>query len=227
MANVVLVHGLWVDGSSWRLVMRELMDRGHHVTAAQLPLTSLSDDVAAVRRVLAQQDGPVVLVGHSYGGAVISAASHGAHAVSALVFVAAVATGRGEAAETVLGRFAPSEGLGALVADAEGYLTMDRDRFPALFAGDVPAREAQVMAACQVPAAGACLAEPAGGAGWHERPSWYVLCTQDRTVTPQAQQAIADRIGATVITAEASHAVAIARPAAVVEAIECAALTWV
>ncbi|MER7578120.1 alpha/beta hydrolase [Streptomyces sp. NPDC126514] len=220
---MVLVHGLWVDGSSWHLVARELLDRGHSVTCVQLPLSSLTDDVAVVQRAVTQFDGPVVLVGHSYGGAVISNASHGAEQVTALVYVAAVATRPGESAGAVLEGFAPSEGLGAVVADAQGYLTLDRKRFAELFAGDVPLHEAEVMAVSQGPAAQACLAEASGEVGWQQLPSWYVLCEQDRTVAPEAQQGIAERIGATVISVQASHCVAVSKPQAVVEAIETAA----
>lgn len=220
MANVVLVHGLWVDGSSWRLVARELLDRGHSVTCVQLPLSSLTDDVAVVRRAVAQFDGPVVLAGHSYGGAVISNASHGTEQVSALVYVAAVATRPGESAGAVLEGFAPSEGLGAVVADKQGYLTLDRERFAELFAGDVPPREAEVMAVSQGPAAPACLSEASGEVGWQQLPSWYVLCEQDRTVTPEAQRGIAERIGATVVSVPASHSVAVSQPHTVVDTIE-------
>ncbi|MEU9057295.1 alpha/beta hydrolase [Streptomyces sp. NPDC048384] len=220
MANVVLVHGLWVDGSNWALVARELMDRDHSVTVVQLPLSSLADDTAVVQRALAQQNGPIVLVGHSYGGAVISAASHGTEQVVALVYVAAVAIGPGETPNEVLQHYAPSEGLRATVTDGDGYITLDPERFPELFAGDVPRRQAEVLAVSQGPAASACLSRSVEEVGWRERPSWYVVCAQDRIVTPEAQQGIADRIGAKVLTSEASHAVALSRPGDVVKAIE-------
>ncbi|WP_317447616.1 alpha/beta hydrolase [Streptomyces collinus] len=220
MANVVLVHGLWVDGSSWSLVARKLMNHGHSVTVVQLPLSSLEDDIAVVQRALAQQRGPVALVGHSYGGAVISAASHGADDVAALVYVAAVAIGPDESPGAVLEKYPASEGLRAIVADADGYIVLDPARFPELFADDVPRQEAEVLAVSQGPAAGACLAQSVEKVGWQERPSWYVLCTRDRIVTPEAQQGVADRIGAKVFVSEASHAVVRSRPNDVVEAIE-------
>ncbi|GAA3598342.1 alpha/beta hydrolase [Streptomyces osmaniensis] len=220
MANVVLVHGLWVDGSNWALVARELIDRGLSVTVVQLPLSSLADDTAVVRRALAQQNGPTVLVGHSYGGAVISAASHGAAQVEALVYVAAVAIGPGETPNEVLQHYTLSEGLQATVTDANGYTIMDPQRFPDLFAGDIPRRQAEVLAVSQGPAASACLTQSVAEVGWRERPSWYVLCAHDRTVTPEAQQAIADRLGAKISISQASHAVTLSRPGDVVAAIE-------
>lgn len=219
MTHVVLVHGLWVDGSSWAPVTTRLQEGGHEVTAVQLPLSSLTEDIAAVRRALARIEGPVVLVGHSYGGMVISGAATDTAQVTGLVYVAAVAPEEGEAAGEILGRFAPSEALQNMVADSEGYVLLDRALFPELFAGDVPVETARAMAAAQGPAAQGCLVEPSGPPAWKGVPSTYVLCTKDRTVTPEAQRWTAERIGASVVEVDASHAVAVSQPWVVVEAI--------
>ncbi|MEU9134033.1 alpha/beta hydrolase [Kitasatospora sp. NPDC048540] len=219
MTNVVLVHGLWVDGSSWTEVTGRLQEEGHVVTAVQLPLSSLEDDVAAVQRALAQVDGPSVLVGHSYGGMVISNAAAGGQNVAALVYLAAVAPEEGEAAGEILGRFPASPGLEAVVADAEGYVSLDRTKFAEVFAADVPAAKAAVMAASQGPAAGSCLAAPSGVPAWKSIPSTYVVCTQDRTLQPEAQQWMAERIGARIVHVDASHSAAASQPAQVVDAI--------
>ncbi|MEU6709565.1 alpha/beta fold hydrolase [Streptomyces wuyuanensis] len=222
MANVVLVHGLWVDGSSWRLVTEGLQEGGHNVTAVQLPHSSLTDDVAEVRRVLARQEGPTILVGHCYGGAVISGAAYGSGHVTGLVYVAAAAPAEGETALEAMGRFSPGW-LHAALADAEDPLTLPRERFREVLAADVPDYEARVMAASQKPVAEACLTEMSGPVAWHKLPSWYVLCTQDRLVTAETQTWMTDRLGANLITVDASHAVAVSQPALVTEAIEGAA----
>ncbi|MEU9133474.1 alpha/beta hydrolase [Kitasatospora sp. NPDC048540] len=219
MTHVVLVHGLWVDGSSWEPVTIGLQEAGHEVTAVQLPLSSLADDIATVRRALAQIQGPVVLAGHSYGGMVITGAASGSSDVVGLVYVAAVAPDEGEAAGEILGRFAPSDGLQNVEADAEGYATLKREVFPELFAGDVPLTKARAMAAAQGPAAPACLSTPSGPPAWKSLPSTYVFCERDRTVAPEAQKWMAERIGADVVVAQASHAVAVSQPSVVVDAI--------
>ncbi|MFJ6636946.1 alpha/beta fold hydrolase [Streptomyces sp. NPDC091376] len=222
MANVVLVHGLWVDGSSWRLVTEGLQEGGHNVTAVQLPHSSLTDDVAEVRRVLARQEGPTILVGHCYGGAVISGAAHGSSQVTGLVYVAAAAPAEGETALEAMSRFSPGW-LHAALADAEGPLTLPRERFRDVLAADVPDYEARVMAASQKPVAEACLTEMSGPVAWRRLPSWYVLCTQDRLVTPETQTWMIDRLGANPLTIDASHAIPVSQPALVTEAIEGAA----
>ncbi len=220
MANVVLVHGAWCDGSSWAAVIGPLQERGHHVVAVQNPLTSLADDVAWTRRVVAQQDGPVALVGHSYGGAVISAASARTPQVAGLVFVAAYAPDEGE---TVLGlgeRFDPTPGGAAIRATDDGWLTLDAGLFPKVFAGDVDPAEAAVLAAVQKPTHGACFGTPAGTVGWHTLPTAYVRSLDDQMINPALQSWMAERTGAATTDLQSSHASPVSHGADVAAVIE-------
>lgn len=221
--NVVLVHGAFVDGSSWDRVVRLLQRKGFHVTAVQNPLTSLADDVAAARRVLKQQVGPTVLVGHSWGGVVITEAAADDPNVVALVYVAAVAPDIGESTGDVM-KHGPAMPAGqAMKPDDAGFLWLDPARFHDDFAADVSLAETRVLAATQQPIASSAFAAPLTHAAWRNRPSWYVVSDRDRAVSPETEEWMAKRIGATTIHVRASHLSLISQPSAIEQVIEEAA----
>jgi pimeloyl-ACP methyl ester carboxylesterase len=220
--NVVLVHGGFVDGSGWQQVYQLLRQDGYNVSIVQNPTLSLEGDAEVTRRILERQDGPTVLVGHSYGGAVISEA--GTHpAVAALVYIAAFAPDKGESVGTLIADPPPGAPVPPILPPQDGFLFLDRDKFPASFAGDLPVDEAQFMADSQVPwsvdALGGAVTEPA----WRQKPSWYLVTTEDRMIPPSAQHAMAERVGATVAEAPASHSVYVSQPQAVADLIRQAA----
>ena len=220
--NVVLVHGAWADGSGWEGVYRILTKDGYRVGVVQHPTISLADDVAATRRVVAAQDGPVVLVGHSYGGAVITEAGNDPK-VARLVYIAAFAPDRGESISALIKDPPPGAPMPPILPPQDGYLLLDREKFPAAFAGDVDAERAAFMADSQLPwgldALGETIAEPA----WRAKPSWYMVTTEDRIIPPAAQRLMAGRAGSTVVEVAGSHAVYVSRPEAVATLIEQAA----
>jgi len=210
--NIVLVHGAFVDGSSWRAVYDLLAADGYHVAVVQNSTLSLPGDVTSTRLIIDGQDGPVVLVGHSYGGAVITEA--GNHdKITALVYIAAFAPDAGESVKALGGD--PDAPGSPIVAGPGGFLVQDRTKFAASFAADVPAELAAFMADSQVPwgveALGGAVSEPA----WRSKPSWYLIATEDRMIPPSAQRAMAQRAGATTVEVAASHAVYMSRPHAV------------
>ncbi|WP_445143405.1 alpha/beta hydrolase [Dyella sp. Tek66A03] len=221
--NVVLVHGGFVDGSGWQKVYDILKKDGYNVTIVQNPTTSLADDVAFTRRAIAQQDGPVVLVGHSYGGAVISEAGTDPK-VKSLVYITAFALDKGESVQSMISHPAPGAPQPPILPPQDGFLLLDRAKFAAAFAGDVPADEAEFMAASQVPwgvnALGGMVTDPA----WKTKPSWYMVTTEDHMIPPPAQQMMAKRAGATVVEVAGSHAIYVSQPKAVAKLIEQAAL---
>jgi pimeloyl-ACP methyl ester carboxylesterase len=221
--NVVLVHGGFVDGSGWQKVYNILKKDGYNVTIVQNPTTSLADDVAFTKRAIAQQDGPVVLVGHSYGGAVISEAGTDPK-VKSLVYIAAFALDKGESVQSMISHPAPGAPAPPILPPQEGFLLLDRAKFPASFAGDVPANEAEFMAASQVPwgvnALGGAVTEPA----WKTKPSWYLVTTEDHMIPPPAQRMMAKRAGATVVEVAGSHAIYVSKPEVVAKIIEQAAV---
>lgn len=223
MANVVLVHGAWSDGSSWSEVIPLLQEAGHEVVAVQNPLTSLADDVANTRAVLAGFDGPTVVAGHSYGGSVISGAALDAPGVVGLVFVAALANDEGESANDILGRFPPSEVMALIQVDDRGFMMADRDAFPEVLADDVDAARRGVISAVMKPTGAACLGDAAGPPAWRSLPSTYLVSEQDRVVPPDAQRWMAERIGATALSIPSSHASIISHPHEVADAILAAA----
>jgi pimeloyl-ACP methyl ester carboxylesterase len=220
--NVVLVHGGFVDGSGWQQVYQLLRRDGFNVSVVQNPTLTLEGDAEATRLILQRQDGPTVLVGHSYGGAVISEA--GTHpAVAALVYISAFAPDKGESVNTLIAGFPADGPQPPILPPQDGFLFLDRDKFPASFAGDVPLEEAQFMADSQVPwgvgALGGAVTEPA----WRQKPSWYLVTSEDRMIPPTAQRAMAERAGATVAEAPASHSVYVSQPQAVADLIRQAA----
>lgn len=217
--NIVLVHGAFVDGSSWRAVYDLLTADGYHVAVAQNPNLSLREDVAATQRIIDAQAGPVVLVGHSYGGAVITeAGNHGK--VTALVYIAAFVPDRGESVGA-LGGDPGAEGS-PIVAAPGGFFVQDRARFHESFGADLPAAEAAFLADSQVPWAADAMSSPVTEPAWRGKPSWYLVATEDRMITPAAQRAMAQRAGAATAEAAASHAVYLSQPRAVADLIRLA-----
>ncbi|WP_226941812.1 alpha/beta fold hydrolase [Pseudooceanicola spongiae] len=219
--NVVLVHGAFADGSGWKPVAEILQADGYTVSVVQQPMTSVADDVAATNRILDGQSGPAVLVGHSYGGAVITEAGNHAN-VASLVYVAAFAPAEGD----VLG--AMSEGTPpashSITATSDGFLLVDPAQFPADFAADVPAATAEFMAISQIPMNGQIWGTPIGAPAWQYKPSFAVLTTSDRMINPDLQRSMYARAGSDVTEIDASHSVFLSHPQDVADVIEAAAV---
>jgi len=220
--NVVLVHGGFVDGSGWQGVYQALRPDGFAVRIVQNPTQSLGGDADVTRQVLDEQDGPTVLVGHSYGGAVITEA--GTHPnVAALVYIAAFAPDKGESVNTLIADPPPGAPVPPILPPTGGFLFLDRAKFHASFAADLPGEQAAFLADSQVPwgldALGGTVTEPA----WRTRPSWYLVATDDRMIPPPAQRAMSNRAGATVVEVAGSHAVYVSQPGAVADLIKQAA----
>jgi pimeloyl-ACP methyl ester carboxylesterase len=222
-ANILLVHGAWADGSCWSKVILQLKAKGHKVTAAQIPLTSLDDDIAVVRRLLSDQKEPTVLVGHSYGGAVITGAGASSPLVKALVYITAFGLDKGESLESLSKSGPPSPGSAAIELDEHKYLWINRDKFHKSFAADVTDDEAYLMAAVEKPLAFASFAGAEGEPAWKSIPSWYLLCTDDQMIPPPAQEFMAGRMNATKRSVASSHAVFMSKPQAVTDIITLAA----
>ncbi len=221
--SIVLVHGAFADGTGWQKVIPLLEKKGFTVTAVQNPLKSLVDDVATTKRVIEAQKGDVVLVGHSYGGAVITGAGAGNSKVKALVYVAAFAPDAGEAVGGLIEKY-PATPLGtALAPDSAGFLYIDRAKFREVFAHDVSEPETAIMAATQKPVAASAFGEPSAAPAWKTIPSWYVVATQDRAINPELERFLAKRMGATTAELESSHVPFISKPEEVVKVIEAAA----
>jgi pimeloyl-ACP methyl ester carboxylesterase len=220
--TIVFVHGGWVDGSGWQGVYNLLKTDGYQVRIVQNPTLTLEGDVAATKLVVDAQGGPVVLVGHSYGGAVITEAGTDVN-VAALVYVSAFAPDKGESVNTLIADPTPGDPVPPILPPQDGFLFLDRDKFAASFAGDVNAELAAFMADAQVPwgveALGAAITDPA----WRHKPSWYLLTTEDRMIPPHVQRAMSERAGATVAEVAASHSSFISRPEAVVALVRQAA----
>ena len=220
--NIILVHGGFVDGSGWKGVYKALKKNGYDVTIVQNSTTSLADDVATTKRAIAMQNGPVILVGHSYGGAVITEAGNDPK-VAGLVYIAAFAPDRGESVSSLIKDAPPNAPVPPIMPPVDGYLLLNKAKFPGSFAGDVSPEEAAFMADSQVPwgvnALGGTISEPA----WKAKPSWYLLTTEDRMIPPAAQRLMSKRAGATVVEVKGSHAVYVSQPQAVAHLIETAA----
>jgi pimeloyl-ACP methyl ester carboxylesterase len=220
--NVVLVHGGFVDGSGWEGVYRALRRDGFAVSVVQNPTISLADDVAVARRVVAAQDGPVILVGHSYGGAVITEAGNDPKVVG-LVYITAFAPDRGESVATLIKDPPPGAPVPPILPPTDGYLLLDREKFAASFAADVDPELAAFMADAQMPwgveALSGTISEPA----WRSKPTWYLVATEDRMIPPPAQRFMCKRAGATVVEVAGSHAIYVSQPTAVANLIATAA----
>jgi pimeloyl-ACP methyl ester carboxylesterase len=219
---IVLVHGGFVDGSGWEDVYKILRKDGYTVSIVQNPTISLAGDVAATKRVVAAQDGPVILVGHSYGGVVITEAGSDPK-VAALVYIAAFAPDKGESVSTLIKDPPPGAPVPPILPPQDGYLSLDKTKFPASFAADVDAERAAFMADSQVPwgveALSGTISEPA----WRTKPSWYLVATDDKMIPPPAQRAMSKRAGSTVVEVAGSHAIYVSQPKAVAALIEKAA----
>jgi pimeloyl-ACP methyl ester carboxylesterase len=220
--NIVLVHGGFVDGSGWQGVYDQLTADGYRVAVVQNPTLSLAGDVAATHQILDGLDGPVVLVGHSYGGAVITEAGNHS-SVTALVYITAFAPDKGESVSSLIADPPPGAPVPPILPPRDGFLFLDRDKFAASFAADVSEAQAAFMADSQVPwgvdALGGAVSEPA----WRTRPSWYLVATDDRMIPPPAQRAMSERAGSTVTETPGSHAIYVSNPAAVAAVIARAA----
>lgn len=220
--TVVLVHGAFVDGSGWQPIHDILIDAGLEVAVTQHPTRSLAEDVTEVHQVIEAQDGLVLLVGHSYGGVVITEA--GTHPqVAGLVYVAAFAPDAGESVASMLADPDPNAPAPPIVPRKDGSLVVDRDHFHDAFAADLPAGRARFMADSQTPWGGAALSTAVTEPAWQSKPSWYVIATDDRMIPPAAQEGMAARAGASVETVAASHSVYVSQPEAVADVIKRAA----
>ncbi|MER5973653.1 alpha/beta hydrolase [Streptomyces sp. NPDC002055] len=221
---IVLVHGGFVDGAGWRAVYDLLVRDGYRVAVVQNPTLSLQGDAAATRLIVDEQDGPVVLVGHSYGGAVITEAGTDPK-VAALVYIAAFVPDADDSVDTLIGSFPTDVPGPPILPPKDGFLFLDRDKFPAAFAGDLPADLAAFMADSQVPwgvdALGGQVTEPA----WRTKPSWYMVTTDDKMIPPPAQRSMSGRAGATTVEVAGSHSIYVSQPAAVADLIKQAAST--
>jgi pimeloyl-ACP methyl ester carboxylesterase len=222
MNNIVLIHGGFVDGSGWEGVYSILKKDGYNVSVVQNPTISLEGDVTATKRILAAQDGPAILVGHSYGGAVITEAGNDPR-VAGLVYITAFAPDKGESVASLIKDPPPGAPVPPILPPQDGYLLLDRAKFAASFAGDVEAEKAAFMADSQVPwgleALGGEISQPA----WKAKPSWYLIATDDKMIPPDAQRAMSKRAGSTVVEVKGSHAIYLSQPEAVAALVEQAA----
>jgi len=219
---VVLVHGGFVDGSGWQEVYRLLKNDGYSVSIVQNPTLSLEGDAAAAKRVIDAQGEGVILVGHSYGGAVITEAGNDP-IVAALVYIAAFAPDTGESVNTLIADPPPGAPVPPILPPQDGFLFLDRDKFHASFAADIPAEQAAFMADSQVPWGVDALGGTISEAAWRSKPSWYLVATDDKMIPPPAQRSMAERAGATVVEAAGSHSIFLSQPAAVAGLIKQAA----
>src|SRR5262245_44290518 len=220
--NIVLVHGGFVDGAGWEDVYRILKKEGYNVSIVQNPTLSLADDVAATKLVLAAQDRDVILVGHSYGGAVITEAGNDPR-VAGLVYIAAFAPDKGESVSTLIKDPKPGDPVPPILPPREGFLFLDKNKFRDSFAGDVEPEKAAFMADSQVPWGVAALAGAITEPAWKTKPSWYLVTTEDRMIPPAAQRFMSKRAGAEVVEQKGSHAIYVSQPAAVASLVEKAA----
>ena len=221
--NIVLVHGAWADGSCWSSVIERLQADGFQVSAPQFALDTLAGDLARLRQVLRRQDGPTVVVGHSYGGQIMTALGDDAPNVAGLVYVAAFGLDEGESLQALLAQGPPTPALAHLLTDASGYGWVPEDDFVEHFAADVDPVQARVMHAVQQPIALAALGEVVGAPAWRRLPSWYLVAQNDEAIPPDAERHFAARMGATTVEVASSHVPMVSRPDEVTALVERAA----
>jgi pimeloyl-ACP methyl ester carboxylesterase len=221
--NIVLVHGAWADGSCWSGVIERLQADGFRVTAPQFPLTSLADDVARLRQVLDFQDGPTVVVGHSYGGQIMTALGEDARNVVGLVYIAAFGLDEGESLGQLLSQGPVTPALAHLFTDARGFGWLSEDDFVEHFAADVDSTRAHVMYAVQQPLASSAFTDVMGVPAWKSLPSWYLVAQNDEALPPVAERQFATRMGATTTEIAASHVAMVSHPTEVTQLIVKAA----
>ncbi len=222
LASIVLVHGGFVDGSGWQGVYQQLRKDGFEVTIVQNPTTSLADDVAFTKRAIAEQKNPVILVGHSYGGVVVTEAGNDPK-VAVIVYIAAFAPDKGESVSSLIANPPPGASGPPILPPQDGFLMLDKAKFRASFAADVEPRTAQFMADSQVPWGVAALEGAVTVPAWKSKPSWYLVATDDHMIPPPAQRDMAKRAGSTVKEVKGSHAVYVSNPQVVAKLIEQAA----
>jgi pimeloyl-ACP methyl ester carboxylesterase len=223
LPNILLVHGAWADGSSWSGVIEGLQSEGYKVTAPQFPLSSLADDVARLRQVLALQDGPTIVAGHSYGGHIMTALGADAPNVVGLVYVAAFGLDQGESLGALLAQGPVSPALAHQVVDDRGYVWLSEDDFTNHFAADVDAARARVMFAVQQPLAASTFNDVMEVPAWKSLPTWYLVATNDEAIPPDAQRLFAKRMDADTVEVHSSHVAMVSHPSEVVRLIETAA----
>jgi pimeloyl-ACP methyl ester carboxylesterase len=220
--SVIFIHGAWAEGSCWSAVIEQLQAEGHKVTAPQFPLTSLANDVARLRQVLALQDGPTVLVGHSYGGQIMTALGADAPNVVGLVYIAAFGLDEGESLGALLAQGPVTPALAHRVVDESGFVWLSEDDFVKHFAADVDLVEARVLYAVQQPLVAMAFDDVMGVPAWKSLPSWYLVATDDEALPPDAERLFAKRMGATVVEVSSSHLAMVSHPKDVVQLIESA-----
>jgi len=223
-ATIVLVHGAWADGSSWNKVIPLLLAKNMRVIAVQLPLTSVEDDLAATNRIIAATDGPIVLVGHSWGGMAVTQAGDDPK-VAALVYVSAFAPDVGESGASLIGAHPTPPALSSIVTDSAGFVYQTVDGMLNNVAPDVPAEEARALAVTQGRLAGKAFGQPAVAAGWKTKPCWFIVTTEDRVVSAELQMAEAKRMEAKITMVQSSHMSLLSHPSEVAAVIEDALAT--
>jgi pimeloyl-ACP methyl ester carboxylesterase len=220
--NVVLVHGAWADGSSWSAVVQQLQADGFSVTAPQFPETSLANDIARLRQVLNRQSGPTIVVGHSYGGQIMTSAADAPNVV-ALVYIAAFGLDEGESLGALLGDGPPTPALAHLIVDEQGFAWLPEEDFVAHFASDVDPVKARVMHAVQQGLSMSTFEDVMGVPAWKSHPTWYLVATEDQAIPPDAERMFAQRMGATTVEVASSHVAMVSHPDEVVRLIHAAA----
>jgi pimeloyl-ACP methyl ester carboxylesterase len=223
LPNIVLVHGAWADGSSWSEVIQRLQADGYHVTAPQFPMGALAGDVARLRQVLAAQDGPTVVAGHSYGGQIMTALGADAPNVAGLVYIAAFGIDQGESLGALLSQGPVTPALVHLVTDEQGFTWLSEDDFVNHFAADVDPVKAKVMYAVQQALAASAFGTEMGIPAWKSLPSWYLVATNDEAIPPDAERQFASRMGAVTIEVPSSHVAMVSHPDEVTQLIKNAA----